>query len=347
VASKNGLELIIDPETTSRFVGEYWQSKPLHIPRNNPHYFAKVFTLDALDALLARGDLWHPNIRIFHGDRQVPFGEFSERWAYRDEVHDRIIDRDKLLKQYEAGATINLLGLERTYATVMELSKLLEVEAGFPVRTDAFLSPPNSANIPPHFDMTDVLVTQISGSKEWVLWSPNRLSPLNSDTSNRMYARDHTRVARDKTLARYVLYPGDTLYVPRGVLHETITTETMSLHLAFGFSVHRWYDVIEAVARQALVELADEEQARQALPVDFYVSPERTYHEPEALLDNVAASLRRGLDKGLEVIDRRFISSRTAGRPGQLAGPLSAPRDGEHSAPRGQRGIEAAIPDER
>jgi ribosomal protein L16 Arg81 hydroxylase len=169
--------------------------------------------------------------------------------------------------------------------------------------------------------MTDVLVTQIAGSKEWVLWQPDRKWPLDTDASDRIYARDNPRVGPHHMLGRHVLYSGDTLYVPRGVLHEAITTDTMSLHLAFGLNVHRWYDVIEAAARQAVTDLAANDHARQALPTAFHTLANYEQLVPPELdivCDQVANSMHAGLAAGLETVDRRYLNTRNASRPGQL-----------------------------
>jgi lysine-specific demethylase/histidyl-hydroxylase NO66 len=319
------LQFLIDPVSREEFLHDYWERRPLFVARGQPDHFADLFTFDALDALFARGDMWHPNVRVFLAGRQIQQNEFATRWAYGREVHDRIVDRGKLLALYEAGATINLLGVERTWPAVTSCSKQLEIDAGFPVHTTAFLSPPNAVNIPPHFDMTDVLVTQISGSKEWGLWEPDRTLPLNTDTSERIYGRDDPRVASSRLLGRHVLRPGDTLYVPRGVLHEAITTDEMSLHLAFGFNVHRWYDVIEAVAQHAGARLTDYELARYALPVGFHRADPSTVGDAPVLPPVVrtmgeyfTAAMRAGLTMGLQTLDERYINSRTISRPGQL-----------------------------
>ncbi len=130
------------------FLAEYWEQRPLFVSRKRPGYFEEVFSLDAFDGLLARGDIWHPNVRVFLAGEQLEPNRFALRWPYGHEVHDRIVDRNELIELFRQGATINLLGIERTYAPVMTLSKRLELEAGFPVHTTAFVSPPDAANIP-------------------------------------------------------------------------------------------------------------------------------------------------------------------------------------------------------
>ena len=51
-----------------------------------------------------------------------------------------------------------------------------------------------------------------------------------------------------------VLGPGDTLYLPRGWLHEARTSDVDSLHLTVGINVYTWLDAF----RDALSDVEDE-----------------------------------------------------------------------------------------
>jgi hypothetical protein len=291
------------------------------VSRTDPKHFADLFSLDALDRLLAQGDVWHPNVRVFLAGEQLAYETYAARpWAYGRDVHRRVIDVAKLADYFRRGATINLLGLERTSPEVMNLSKDLEIEAGFPVHTTAFLSPPNAVNVPPHFDMVDVIVTQIHGSKNWNVWLPTRDRPLVTDTSGRLYDRDDRVVSDDALVGHYELQAGDTLYVPRGFLHEAITTTESSLHLAFGINVHRWYDVVERAAKDAVSGLAQVVEFRQALPIKGRGETGAAGRDEMLgrLRDDLGHRIASGLDEAFDATDRTYLSSRTPARPGQL-----------------------------
>ena len=300
--TQSALEFLVDPVSFDEFLAEYWERRPLFLNRESKDYFDDVFSLDAFDALLARGDVWHPNVRVFLAGEQLPPSRFALRWPYGHEVHDRVVDRDELLQLFRQGATINLLGIERTSAPVMTLSKRLELEAGFPVHTTAFVSPPEAANIPPHYDMVDVLVAQISGTKEWGVWQPDRTLPLTTDTAGRVYSGDDERAAPERLLGRYLLQAGDTLYVPRGALHEAVTTNEMSLHLAFGINPHRWYDLVESVTRQAIGRLAESVEFRQALPIGYHEGDQCASGDSQSTLDAMADEFAASVRKSLPLV---------------------------------------------
>ena len=314
------IQQLLDPVPREDFLSLYWERQPLFVSRESPGYFDDLFSLDDFDALIARSDLWHPNVRVFLAGRQLSSGEFSTTWRYGREIHNRLIDRSKLLDLIRQGATVNLLGVERTCSEISLLSRRLEQETGFPVHTTAFFTPPHAVNIPPHYDMVDVFVVQVSGTKEWGLWQPDRVLPLTTDTAGRIYQPGDGPVARERELGRYVLRPGDTLYVPRGVLHEAVTTDQTSLHLAVGVNVHRWHDVIRAVVEQAVAQLADVVEFRHALPAGYHNGGHTQQGSDTARLmaAALARTVRDGLDSGLAAIDKRYLHTRSASRPGHL-----------------------------
>ena len=60
------------------------------------------------------------------------------------------------------------------------------------------------------------------------------------------------------------LRAGDTLYLPRGWLHDALTSDTDSLHITVGVNVHTWVDAFRA----ALDECEDDVEFRRSVPED-------------------------------------------------------------------------------
>ena len=68
----------------------------------------------------------------------------------------------------------------------------------------------------------------------------------------------------DRVLTK--LRAGDTLYIPRGLVHEAISTEEPSLHITVGMLSWTWFDVLlEAVEKLASAD----RQVRSTLPPAF------------------------------------------------------------------------------
>ena len=92
------------------------------------------------------------------------------------------------------------------------------------------------------------------------------------------------------------LRAGDTLYLPRGWLHDALTSETDSLHITVGVNVHTWIDAFRA----ALADCEHDVEFRRSVPGDGVQAVD--------LLERLAEQL------GPEAVSRRaraaFVESR-------------------------------------
>ena len=55
-------------------------------------------------------------------------------------------------------------------ARLAAVARSLEVELNFPTQVNAYITPPQSSGLLPHYDDHDVVVLQIQGSKSWHLY---------------------------------------------------------------------------------------------------------------------------------------------------------------------------------
>lgn len=72
----------------------------------------------------------------------------------------------------------------------------------------------------PHYDDVEVFVLQLEGSKSWKLYHPIQNLP-------REHSGDFDRDELDEPFMELTLQPGDLMYLPRGVIHEARTSNTM------------------------------------------------------------------------------------------------------------------------
>ena len=98
--------------------------------------------------------------------------------------------------------------------------------------------------------------------------------------------------------------PGDTLYLPRGWLHEALTSDTDSLHITVGVNVYTWLDALRA----ALDELADDVAFRALAPDDGGSRPTCSSGSPRGSTPDDVARRRA----------RRFVDTRRPILDGQL-----------------------------
>jgi Cupin superfamily protein len=188
-----------------------------------------------------------------------------------------------VLAEFEEGATFVLQGLHHSWPPLAEFCRVLERELGHPAQANAYFTPRDAQGLPVHHDTHDVFSLQVAGEKRWLVYAPALELPLR----DQRYRPDHG--APGEPVHDVLLKPGDTLYLPRGWLHEAKTSSTDSLHITVGVNVHTWLDAIKA----ALRECEDD--------VDFRRSPDGDAQDLVARLlerldaDSVAIRQRRGL----------------------------------------------------
>jgi hypothetical protein len=125
-----------------------------------------------------------------------------------------------------------------------------------------------------HHDTHEVLSLQVAGEKRWLVYDPVLVLPL-KDQRYRSALGPPGEPVLDVTLRA-----GDTMYLPRGWLHQALTSDSDSLHITVGVNVRRWIDeahraidaragdlayrrTVDGTAPPALPELDQEETLRR------------------------------------------------------------------------------------
>lgn len=161
----------------------------------------------------------------------------------------------RVLEEWEAGATIVLQALHVNWQPLAAFCRLLEEALERPVQVNAYYTPRGSQGFAMHHDTHDVLVLQVAGEKRWLFYDPLLELPLK-----------HQRFSKSLGEAGaptddLVLRAGDTLYLPRGWLHQAETSATDSLHLTIGITAHTWLDAVRAALAECESELAFRREA--------------------------------------------------------------------------------------
>jgi hypothetical protein len=310
------LERLIAPHPVRRFVEDIWERGHLHVARNDDSYFDWLFSPRDLDALLGRDNLRYPAVRLFLKGEQLAPHHFTRTWTYAGASYPDFVDLERMYALLDQGSTINILDLEGLWASVASMTRGLEIDIGSSVNSTAFFTPRTADNIPAHYDMVDVFALQISGSKRWRLWPSVTGLPVLSATS-RHYTIDDAAVSEDRLIADVELKAGDTLFVPRGMIHQAITTDSHSLHITVMINPAKRWDILHAAVEAALGALASDPDARRAL------SPARCLDDAEGhaakVIDAFAREFEARRSEAIATLDDHSAATRYPARPGYLA----------------------------
>lgn len=217
------LAWLLHPLPVQAFLDEIWAETHYHVKRCHAGYFDRLLSgASAIDELLEPVRRDPSAVRMVRGKDKK--GSDSYRLA------DSTLDTVGVRTDFADGYTIVVDGVERHLRAIGSLARSIEVELNFPVQVNAYITPPASKGLVPHYDAHDVLILQVQGSKTWHLY-------LGADVPPREMQREtDSAVAADglppPTDLR--LEAGDVLYLPRGQVHEAETTSDPSIHLTIG-----------------------------------------------------------------------------------------------------------------
>jgi hypothetical protein len=166
------------------------------------------------------------------------------------------------------------------------------------VQANAYYTPRRSQGFAVHHDTHEVLVLQCAGEKRWLVYAPVLELPL----KHQRYRKELGGPA--EPVLDLTLRAGDTLYLPRGWLHEAVTSETDSLHLTVGINVFTWLDAF----KDALADCEGELAFRRSVPEDA--------EGAEGLVERLRGRLRP--ETVARRRRRRFVSTRKPVLEGQL-----------------------------
>ena len=180
---------------------------------------------------------------------QLDLGSYTADVSWRP-AFTKTANVPRVLEEWQAGATIVLQALHVNWHPLAVFCRLLEEAIGHTVQANSYYTPRGSQGFAVHHDTHDVLVLQVAGEKRWLLYDPLFELPLKHQRYSKALG-EHGEPIDD-----FVLRAGDTLYLPRGWLHQAETSDTDSLHLTIGINAYTWLDAAKAALAETEQELA-------------------------------------------------------------------------------------------
>jgi len=237
--AKPVLQQILGPVQGDAFFASYWEKQPLHIDRSDAQHFTSLVSEPALRTVMRDHPLSFPDVQATNAHKDIRVADFTDS--------NKHIVPEKLLSLHKDGAT---LIFSRAHVLLPALQKFcLAVTRELNMRSQAnvYLSPPGNQGFRAHYDTHDVFVLQAAGSKTFRFYASDIALPFTDDTFE-PDANSDTTLHEEITLTA-----GDTLYIPRGVVHDAVAhgevgdSDESSLHITLG--------VFPFVVRDLLQEL--------------------------------------------------------------------------------------------
>lgn len=304
-------EALISPVSVPDFFTRFHGKSTLVLHREDPGYYGDLLSLADVDRCLRLAAL----SRTTALEVVTPPGSGRPTRTLRGTE----ISRDRLYEAHLAGDTLQLFEVEKVWPPVTLLAAEIQEALHAAVGVNFFLTPPHSQGCDMHFDLVDVMVLQLAGSKRWTLWEPTYEAPTETallrQKRNDLMEKDESKLTLREEL---LLEPGDFFYLPRGYYHKAMAGGEISLHLSFGIRPLYWMDFFHRAFELAALDDVD---LRGDLPPGFT-------HDPKAqqvMAEKFAALMKRFREKASFDATLRSISEEWVG-----AQPL--PADGHFAA---------------
>jgi hypothetical protein len=281
----------VEPVEPDRFLQDYWERRPLLIPRNEEGRFDDLLSQAEAERLVSSTGLRYPAIRLVKEGERIPVSGYTETVSWRPTGFTATANVERIAAEFERGATVVIQALHLHHLPVAEFCRALEADLGHPVQANAYYTPRSAQGLPVHHDTHDVFCLQVAGEKRWLVYKPALELPLQDQRYSEELGEPGEPVL-DVTLT-----PGDTLYLPRGWLHEALTSDADSLHITVGVKVYTWLDAVRA----ALEETAREEDGYRRSVADGEELPLELLGLLQERLGGEAVARRRR---------QKFVSSR-------------------------------------
>ncbi len=225
---------LLAPVSFSEFLEVFRARKRMHITASDPSRAETLFSWREIDALLSEHML-DQNVKIMRDGVRVPRDMYTSDGGSKFNVrafHD-------LLPQ---GVSIVVNYVQRWVAQISQLSAAIERQMGIRTHVNAYLSFSRGGAFKPHWDVMDVLVLQVHGSKQWRVWSAEVPDPIEDVPFNASVAPDQ----------EVELMPGDVLFIPRGEPHSAAVSAERSVHLTISLLSYNGIDFLDHLRKEAV-----------------------------------------------------------------------------------------------
>lgn len=205
------------------------------VRRDRPSYYESLLSLDDIDRVMTSADLRYPRVVLKDAARDIAPAQYT--------LNSGELDVARVYQLFAEGSTLTLAYMDTVIPALTELCRGLEADFCHPFQANVYLTPPGNQGAKIHYDTHDVLVLQISGSKRWIIYG----TPIELPLRNQAFDPAMTNLGEPSL--QFELSAGDAAYIPRGVVHDAHSTDSVSLHITVGFLAYTWTDLLlESVA---------------------------------------------------------------------------------------------------
>ena len=223
---------ILSPISVQEFFANYCEQQPLHISRASSALFADVLTEQSLIDSLASNQLYFPDVQLTQSGRTLSPDAYTN--------NKQKVLPDLAAQLHSEGATLVWSQAHDYFSGLHTLCRELQSALKLPCLANVYLSPASQQGFNAHYDSHDVMIVQVAGCKTFRFYQNGVTLPFGNERF------DSTKHSAGELTEEITLEPGDTLYIPRGMMHDAVATGgDASLHITVGIYTITYKELLQ------------------------------------------------------------------------------------------------------
>lgn len=223
---------VLMPVTVGTFMSDYWEKQPLHISRQVSPFAKDLLSAQMLFEKIAENQLYFPDVQLTQSGRKLMAQDYTD--------DSRKLVASDVKKHHSQGATVVWSRAHDWFLNVRALCREVQSALHLPCLANVYLSPPSQQGFNAHYDSHDVFIVQVSGRKTFRFYEDGVTLPYS-------YERFDSDAHQAGALTEEIeLSAGDTLYIPRGMMHDAVSShDETSLHITLGVYTTSYKDLLQ------------------------------------------------------------------------------------------------------
>ncbi len=239
----------------------------MHIDRSDALYFKGLLSAEKVFDFVHGGAASFPDVQAINANKALEVADYT--------IDKKRINAEEITRCYQDGATIVVSEAHKKFQPLQDMCTQFSRDFRMLCQTNAYLSPAGNQGFYSHYDTHDVFVLQVAGRKKFRFYSSGVKLPFPEDT----YSPENK--ADSELMDVVEVSAGDTLYIPRGIVHDAIASDgEPSLHITLGAFPFVMRDLL-----QEIVQVAAECDVRWRTSVDL--KPQA--HDPAQLYEQAGS----------------------------------------------------------
>jgi len=248
-ARRIGFRDILAPVRPEDFLANSFGREALYLPGPEKR-FDGVFSWQRVTDLLNMSSLWSATtLKVVLDGRTVQPEEYCITGQNRDGGTVAQPDPERVQALIRQGATISLNLVETMIPEIAAIAAGLQCWFDGETVCNIYCSWGGHQGFQSHFDVHDVFVLQIDGTKSWNIYDGSFEETVNLEGyRSNSFPDSYHATARGRVESKITMTPGDVLYIPRGRYHDALASSEASLHMTFGIDFMSGFHFLGAIA---------------------------------------------------------------------------------------------------